>query len=126
MSKLIGMTSGSVTSRVFHLVLNQILNEHSKLSGQERRADDRIPWRASLKVQPIDQDFSNDGPAFFAISSDLSRKGLGFVYPDPMQHDYLRITLSDSNVSVLSHVMHNTSIGTDSPLYLIGVQFLGE
>lgn len=114
------------TSRVFNLVLNQLLNEHGRHLGQNRRTHDRIPWRVSLRVQPIDEDFCNDGGAFCAISSDVSRNGMGFVYPDPMQHDFLRITISDSNVSVLSEVAHSTSIGTDSPLYLVGVRFLHE
>ena len=109
------------TSRVFNLVLNQLLSE---CADSSRREHQRVPWRVSLQIQPLDHDFSADGPPFYAISSDVSRSGMGFIYPDPMQHDFARITISDSNVSVIAKLIHSTSIGTDSPLYLVGAEFL--
>lgn len=92
----------------------------------EKRQGTRIPKRLSLKVQPLDDDFRPDGEPFCALSSDLSKKGIGFVSDDRMSHEYIRIMLLEQDVSVIAQVRHSTSIGTEYPLYLVGVEFLDE
>ena len=108
------------TSRVFDLVLSQVLHN----GGVEHRSFERISWRVGLKIQPLDSDFQPDGDPYCAISSDVSRGGIGFIYPERMLHEYLRITISDTSVSAIARVIHNTSIGTDEALYLVGTEFL--
>ncbi|MEM8736126.1 MAG: hypothetical protein AAGG44_17990, partial [Planctomycetota bacterium] len=84
---------------VFGLILEQ-------LADQERRTSRRMPWRASIRVQPLDEDFRPDGEPFYAITSDLSRLGMGFIFPDAIQHSHLRITVSDDEVSAIVRVVH--------------------
>ena len=91
-----------------------------------RRDNARLSKRLSLKIQPVDDNFFVDGEPIWAISSDISRRGMGFIIDDPMAHEYLRITLENEKVSVIAALRHCTSIGTTHPLYLIGVEFLDE
>jgi hypothetical protein len=94
--------------------------------ANSRRGNHRVPKRLSLNIQPLTDDFGPDGEPFLAISSDMSKRGMGFISDDPMAHDFVRITLLDEDVSVIAQVRHSTSIGTLYPLYLIGVEFLDE
>ncbi len=48
------------------------------------------------------------------------------VYDDPIVHDYVRVMLMEQDVSVIAKVRHSSSIGTQFPLYLIGIEFLDE
>ena len=91
-----------------------------------RRENHRVPKRLSLSIQPLTDDFGPDGEPFLAISSDLSKRGMGFISDDPMVHDFVRITILERDVSVIAQIRHSTSIGTLYPLFLIGVEFLDE
>ena len=92
----------------------------------ERRTNTRVPKRLTLTIQPLNDDFGPDGEPFCAISSDMSQKGMGFICDDAMSHEFVRIMLTEEDVSVIARVRHSTSIGTQFPLYLIGVEFLDE
>ena len=89
-----------------------------------RRRHRRRYRSISLKIQPLNHDFHNDGEPFWVISRDISRSGLGFINSEPIQHDYLRIGLLDHEITVIGQVRHSTSIGDHYPLYLVGVEFL--
>lgn len=108
------------SSRVFDLFLNQTLQRN----GVDRRSFERVNWRATLHVQPVDQDFQPVGPSFCVISSDISRGGIGFIYPEPVEDELVNIGVSDTSLAVLARVTHNTSIGSDGMLYLVGTEFL--
>lgn len=90
-----------------------------------RREHARYPKRLSLKIQPLNGDYMPDGEPFWAISSDVSKRGMGFIMGDPIDHEHLRITVEE-DVSVIATVRHCTSIGNNYPLYLVGVEFLDE
>jgi len=105
----------------------QVLRELVANENDTRRASSRYPKRLSLMLQPLDEDFLPDGGSFFAISSDVSKRGLGLILDDPMATNlHLRITLESEGASVVGVVRHSTSIGIEYPLYLIGVEFLDE
>ena len=107
--------------RKFVQVLRQLTSD-----AKDTRSSNRYPKRLSLSIQPLDEDFLPDGEPFFAISSDMSKRGMGFILDEPMVHTHLRITLKDDNVSVIAELRHNTSIGIEYPMFLIGVEFLDE
>lgn len=94
--------------------------------SDDRRQNNRVPKRVTLSIQPLDDDFGSDGEAFYAISSDVSRNGISFISDDQMAHEYVRVMLLEEDVSVIAKVRHSTSIGTQYPLYLVGVEFLDE
>jgi len=82
--------------------------------------------RTSLSVQPLTEDFQPDGEAFEAVSSDVSFRGMAFVFPDPIEHEYVRVNFNSFDISAIARVRHNSSIGTQYPLYLVGVEFIEE
>lgn len=92
----------------------------------DRRKCGRVPKRVTLSIQPLNDDFAADGEPFYAISSDISRQGISFISDDPIVHEYVRVMLLEEDVSVIAKVRHSTSIGTQYPLYLVGVEFLDE
>lgn len=92
----------------------------------DRRKNNRVPKRVTLSIQPLNDDFGADGESFLAISSDISRNGISFISDDPIVHEFVRVMLMEEDVSVIARVRHSTSIGTQYPLYLVGVEFLDE
>ncbi len=90
----------------------------------EKRREERVATSLSLMIQPLDFDFRPDGEPFWALSRDISSRGLGFVNPEPIQHRYVRLELIEHGASTIARVCHSTSIGLEYPLYLVGVQFL--
>lgn len=109
------------TSRVFDLFLNQTLQQH----GVDRRSFQRVNWRVMLHVVPLNEDFEPIGDSICAISSDISRGGIGFIYPEAIDYEFVRIHVADSSLSVVAKVAHNTSFGSDS-LFLVGTEFVTD
>ena len=91
-----------------------------------RREFHRHSLRLSLIIQPLTEDFLPDGEAFRAMSSDVSLKGMAFVNPETVDHEYIRISFSQFDISIIARIKHNSSIGVDYPLFLVGVEFLDE
>lgn len=100
-----------------------IVRQLMQVDGNQRESD-RVPKRLSLSVQPLTEKFETAGDPYWAISSDFSNRGMGFISDDAMVHDYVRIKLLEEELSVVAKVCHSTSIGTLYPLYLVGVEFL--
>ena len=93
--------------------------------ADERRSDNRVPRSISLQVQPLDMDFQPDGESFCAITRDISKKGLGFINAEAVDHEYLRIYMPlQTESSVIARVCYNLSVGVTYPLYLVGVEFI--
>lgn len=80
----------------------------------------------SISIQPLNDDFQPDGDVFWVVSRDISPRGLGLICHDAIGHGYIRIGLLNDSVTVIGNVRHNTSIGHDYPLFLVGVEFLNE
>ena len=93
---------------------------------KSRRKHPRESRSISLSVQPLDEDFQKDGDLFWVVSRDISLKGVGLICPEPIDHQFIRVGLLEENVSVIGRVCHNTSIGSEYPLYLVGVEFIRE
>ena len=91
-----------------------------------RRAHKRIPRSISLTVQPLDMDFQPDGEPFWALSRDISLRGLAFVNSEPVAHEFVRIGLLEYDATIIAKVRHSTPIGVDYPLFLVGVEFVGN
>lgn len=91
-----------------------------------RRDNIRVPRSISVSIQPLDDDFRADGGVFWVVSRDISVKGLGLISYDPIYHEFVRVGLVDEGVSVIGRIRHNTSIGHDFPLFLVGVEFIIE
>jgi hypothetical protein len=91
-----------------------------------RRSFTRHAMRAPLVIQPLSADFLPDGERFESISNDISLKGMSFINPEPLQHEFVRITFAQFELSAIATVRHNSSIGIDHPLFLVGVEFLDE
>jgi hypothetical protein len=92
----------------------------------QSRSEQREPRSLSLEIQPLDDDFQPTGNPFWSVSRDVSVHGLGFLMPDQVEHRYLRISLFDNQSSVIAEVRHCSSIGSEYPLYLVGVLFLDD
>lgn len=104
----------------------QNLTEPEQSTFEPKRRHQRFLRSLSISVQPLDEDFQPDGELFWLVSRDISLKGIGLVSCDPIQHEYVRVGLLDQNISLIGKVRHNSSIGQQHPLYLVGVEFLSD
>ena len=116
-------TETSPQPKLLHF-LREIIQ--SDLNEDCKRQFRRHSARLSLAIQPLTPDFQPDGEPFRAVSSDLSLKGMAFVNPEEITHEFVRVTFDNLDVSVICKVQHNSSIGIDYPLFLVGVEFLDE
>ncbi len=96
------------------------------LNSSCRRQFCRHSVRVTLSIQPLTSDFRPDGDGFSAMSSDISLKGMAFVNPEALVHEFVRISFSQFGISAIARVRHNSSVGIDHPLFLVGVEFLDE
>ena len=117
------VTENSIQPKLLHFLREVI---QSDLSEDCRRQFRRHSSRLSLVIQPLTDDFQPDGESFRAVSSDLSLKGMAFVNPEDLKHEFVKATFESFSLSVICKVQHNSSIGNDYPLYLVGVEFLDE
>ena len=106
--------------------LRQLIRSDLAKGQNCRRQYKRHAMRTSLTVQPLTDDFKPEGEAFEAVSSDISFRGMAFVFPDPIEHEYIRIKFNNFDISAIAEVKHNSSIGVDYPLYLVGIEFIEE
>lgn len=112
----------------FFLVAQELQNlvNPVPVEFESKRREKRQPRTLSISVQPLDEDFQNDGDVFWLVSRDISLRGIGMVSYDRIDHRFVRLGLIGESVSVIGKVRHNTSIGNEYPLYLVGVEFLNE
>ena len=112
----------------FFLVAQRLRNMVQGDSNRHvsRRKHPRETRSLSLSIQPLDDDFQQDGDVFWVVSRDISLKGIGLISAEPILHQYVRLGLLEEKVSVIGRVCHNTSIGSEYPLYLVGAEFLHE
>jgi hypothetical protein len=96
-------------------------HEHLAVRRQPRRLRS-----ISISVQPLDDDFQPDGDRFWVVSRDISIKGLGLICHDPIAHGYVRVGLMNELATTIGNVRHNTSIGHEYPLFLVGIEFVNE
>ena len=92
----------------------------------DRREETRICRSLSLVIQPLNENFHPVGDPFWALSRDINQQGLGFVNPDPVDHDFVRISICSYQATVVARVCHSTSLGLYYPLYLVGVEFVTD
>ena len=92
-------------------------------TGTSRRQNNREARSVSLRIQPLNVDFQADGDSFWAISRDISKRGIAFINSEPVTHEFLRVGLLEHDISVIGQVRHCTSIGDHYPLFLIGLEF---
>lgn len=90
------------------------------------RAHERTTRSISVSIQPLDEDFQPVGDLFWVVSRDISPKGMGLICHEPFTFDYVRTGLLNEQITVISRVRHNTSIGESYPLFLVGIEFVNE
>lgn len=88
-----------------------------------RRSHQRLPRSISVSLQPLDDDFRPTGERIWVVSRDISPNGVGLISYRKVECEYLRIGLLNEQVWVLGRHRHNTAIGKQYPLYLVGVEF---
>lgn len=112
----------------FFLVAQQLRNrvDCEAMAVQDARRDKRLTRSISVSVQPLDGDFRPDGDLFWVVSRDISPKGMGLISQEPFGFEYVRTGLLNENVTVISRVRHNSSIGESYPLFLVGIEFMND
>ena len=107
--------------------LNKILQSlcSPKEASDNRRTDVRSPCSLATLIEPLDSDFQSCGDPFFVTSRDITENGIGFVYPAKVLEEYVRVELVAHQTSLIGRVCHNTDIGFNLPMYLVGIQFQG-
>ncbi|MEM7474872.1 MAG: PilZ domain-containing protein [Planctomycetota bacterium] len=108
-----------VANQAFKSILKNLT-----VGNPNRRDSDRVPWRSSVELHPLDADFNPAGEKLKAFSSDISRKGIGLISPLPVEHEFVKIVVPDAELSLYGRVMHTTNIGDEWPQFLVGIQFL--
>lgn len=108
---------------------NMFSSYQSSYEKDDRRRNKRVPRSIGITVDPIDAEEQPQGEAFFAITRDLSRKGLSFVSPVEAPFEYACITLQDQpGREVICRVCYSNLIvkSEREDVYLTGVEFLYE
>ena len=113
------MTPDQNSTQIFNAIMKDML-----IGNPNRRNYDRVPWRTTIEVQPLTEDLSPCEDSFQALSSDISREGLGIVAPILPTSPYIRITVPETEVAMFATIIHTTDIGDDYPQYLIGTEFM--
>ena len=93
--------------------------------SDNRRVDVRSPCSLATLIEPLDSDFQRCGDPFFVTSRDITENGIGFVYPAKVLDEYVRVELVAHQTSLIGRVCHNTDIGFNLPMYLVGIEFQG-
>ncbi|MFN3189248.1 MAG: hypothetical protein ACE361_01905 [Aureliella sp.] len=109
------------TTQIFQSVMQQLMIENPN-----RRTYDRVPWRQAVSVQALDEDFAPVGEEFKAMSSDISRNGLGLISSVKPVSDYLRIEAREAGLAMLAKITHATDIGDDFPQFLLGTELIRD
>ena len=94
-------------------------------ASDNRRLDVRSPCSLAALIEPLDSDFQRCGDPFFVTSRDITENGIGFVHPVKVLEEYVRVELVAHQTSVIGRVCHNTDVGFNLPMYLVGIQFQG-
>jgi hypothetical protein len=76
-------------------------------------------------VQPLDEQSSEVGIPFAAMTRDISPKGIGLAHTEPIDHGLLalRMTLAGEKVNLVAEVQWCRSLG---PFYYVGAKFVGK
>lgn len=61
------------------------------LSDADRRGGDRRPVLSSVLAEPLDENFQPAGPAFVALTRNISRGGIALLYTQPIGARYLAV-----------------------------------
>ena len=110
-----------------HLTFQTLFSDLTRPeNGIENRESPRWPFSVELRIQPLDLDYRPDGDPFWVTSRDISDWGAGVICVEPISHDFVRIELPEYDIQTIARVCHNTSIGEQYPLYLIGLQFVDD
>jgi len=119
---------GEATStREFFFTAQQLRNGEQPGGGEIRERNFRRSARSiAVSVQPLDDDFQPCGDRIWVVSRDVSLQGVGLISHEPFSHKYVRLGLTDQEVTTIGEVVHNTPIGRNFPLYLVGVSFKGR
>ena len=94
------------------------------LDNPDRRNANRVPWRSSVELQPLDADLNPVGASVKAFSSDISRSGMGLIISEPLEHSYVRVIVPEAELTMYGTVTHVTGLSEDQEQYLVGVRFL--
>jgi len=119
--------SNAVSDREFFLTAQQLRSGEEPGGARENERNFRRSARSiAVSVQPLDDDFQPCGDRLWVVSRDVSLKGIGLISHEPFSHKFVRLGLMDQVVTTIGEVVHNTSIGGNYPLYLVGVSFQGR
>ncbi len=126
MTRIPNKTPASNNTLTLNAISFVLLAQQLADPANNQRSEQRNPRSLSLRIQPLDEDFLPDGERFWTVSRDISTRGLGFIMPEPIRHQYLNVGLGNEGPMAIVEVRHCSSIGSEYPLYLIGVSFLPE
>ena len=118
----------NIAKHNFFLVAQQLRNMVDCEPSEFRtvRKHPRTSRSISVSIQPLDEDFQPVGDLFWVVSRDISPKGMGLICHEPFDFEFARTGLLNEQVTVISRVRHNTSIGESYPLFLVGIEFLND
>ena len=94
--------------------------------GENRRLHQRTSYRVPLLIQPLDDDYCEQGEPFWTMSRDFSRKGIGFNWSHPVLSSFVHISIPDHGFSGIAEVRHNTPKSGSDGLFVVGAEFLDE
>lgn len=104
--------------------VRDVIREQQIWNGKERRQDVRVTVCLPVTVQPLDTDFEPVGEPFKAITRNLSGGGIGLLNDEPIDTDYVLVTLRNragDEIDLVAHIRHCTY---EDGGYLIGGRFI--
>ena len=97
--------------------------------GKERRRHKRIPKSIGILIEPLDEDQLTTDRAFFAITRDISKGGLGFLSSEYADYEMVLISREDDPTrAVVCRVCDCCLVHKNEfeEVYLTCVEFLYE
>jgi hypothetical protein len=92
---------------------------------EEMRNHRRQARTMSILLQFLDDDLQPNLEPFWAITRDISLRGMGVICNDPIEvGQCMRMALINETTTVIAEVKHCSPIGVQYPLYLVGVEYV--
>ncbi|MEM7560562.1 MAG: PilZ domain-containing protein [Planctomycetota bacterium] len=110
--------SEAAASQAFQAIMGELAADSSN-----RRDADRAPWRSGVELYPLDADLQVIGEMARVYVSDISRSGMGVVADQPINHQYVKLTVPGAEFSLFGRVIHVTAIDEAENQFLVGVRF---
>lgn len=105
--------------------VERLIRDTKPFHRAERRSHRRYLMAVPISAQPVDDQGNPLGPAFSAMTRDISPIAIGLIHTERIEDQRLAIQLSlaGERVNLLTEIQHCSAMG---PYYHIGAKLLSK